>query len=127
MHFDSEQPDFDPVQHDHAVTRATQDLQRIVVTLAQHHLGVPSRDGATAARSLSWRLLLEIEEQAFSDLGFQGRHDRAIVEAFARLSDTPLPDANLDAAIDWRREDASFPVVYRIVRAAVDATAREAV
>ncbi|WP_260436211.1 DUF2471 domain-containing protein [Burkholderia sp. Bp9143] len=103
------------MQYEHAVQRAAHDLQRIVATLAQRF----SR--AADPRLLSWRALLEIEEQAFSDLGFQGRHDPAVIRAFARLSESRLPGGNPDAAVDWCRDDSHLPTVYAIVRTMVQA------
>lgn len=121
--FDQEQPDFDPVEHEHAAARAAQDLQRIVETVAQRYLGSSSVAGKTAAQPFTWRALLDIEEQAFSDLGFQGRHEQTIIDAFVRLRDSRLPGPNLDEAVDWRRDDVKLPAVYLILRAVIDATA----
>jgi hypothetical protein len=115
--------EFDPVQFERSVQRATADLQRIVATLAQRHL--IQRPRAQPNSALSWRWLLEMEEQAFSDLGFHARHDRAIIAAFLRLSDSRLPGSNIDEAVDWRRDDEHLPAVYLIVRALVEAGAGE--
>ncbi|MCR4469815.1 DUF2471 domain-containing protein [Burkholderia sp. SCN-KJ] len=119
MYSEQDQPDVDLVQYEHAVQRAAHDLQRIVATLAQRYLDAFSR--AADPRLLSWHALLEIEEQAFSDLGFQGRHDPAVIRAFARLSESHLPGGNSDAAVDWGRDDSHLPTVYAIVRTMVQA------
>jgi hypothetical protein len=118
--------ELDPVQFERSVQRATVDLQRILATLAQRHLGKRRRAQPIANPALSWRWLLEIEEQAFSDLGFHARHDKPIIAAFLRLSDSRLPGSNIDAAVDWRRDDEHLPAVYQIVRALVEAEAGEA-
>ncbi|MFC0695426.1 DUF2471 family protein [Paraburkholderia humisilvae] len=52
-----------------------------------------------------WRLLVDIEEQAFVDLGFQGRHAVGIRNGFARLADSRLTGPDLDANVDWQHED----------------------
>jgi Protein of unknown function (DUF2471) len=83
-----------------SVQRAITDLQRIVATLA-HRFLQPRRSTHPATQcTLSWRALLEIEEQAFSDLGLQARHDQAIIDGFLRLSDRRLPGAGIDETVD---------------------------
>jgi Protein of unknown function (DUF2471) len=73
--------------------------------------------------TLTWRWLIELEEQAFSDLGFQSRHDKAVIGAFLRLRDSRLFGANVDETVDWRRDDDDLPAVYLILRAFLDAEA----
>ncbi|OJA64489.1 hypothetical protein BGV68_01385 [Burkholderia ubonensis] len=106
----------DPVALGRAVQRAALDLQRIVVLLAQRYLGL--RRGVVGHRAPppTWRLLLDIEEQAFADLGFQGRHPAAVRDGFARLADSRLAGPDLDAPADWQRDDDPLPAVYAIVR-----------
>ena len=116
-------PDFDPVQLEREVQHAVTDLQRIVGTLAHRYLAMHRRTRPAVQPPVSWRALLEIEEQAFSDLGFQSRHDKAIVDGFLRLRDSRLPGPNIDDTVDWRRDDEQLPAVYVIVRALMDAEA----
>jgi Protein of unknown function (DUF2471) len=116
---ENDDPGPDPIQLDRAVQRAAADLQRIVGTLVHYYTG-QHRRARPAMRVMSWRALLEIEEQAFSDLGFQSRHDQAIIDGFLRLSDSRLPGPNIDEAVDWRRDDEHLPAVYILVRALVE-------
>ena len=82
----NDEPDFDPIQFERAAQRSVADLQRIVGALVQRYVGQSRRGQPIANHALSWRALLEFEEQAFADLGFQARHDKAIIDAFFRLS-----------------------------------------
>ncbi|PCE30337.1 DUF2471 family protein [Burkholderia ubonensis] len=106
--------DVDLVQFEHAVNRATQDLQRIVAALARRYLDVFPRAGDP--RQLSWRELLEIEEQAFSDLAFQSRNPPVSIDALPRIGPATMPGTDLSGLIDWSQSDPSLPVVYRCVR-----------
>lgn len=116
----------DPVVLERAVQRAALDLQRIVVLLAQRYFGL--RRGAVGHRvpALTWRLLLDIEEQAFADLGFQGRHPAEVRDGFTRLAESRLAGPDLDAPVDWQRDDDPLPAVYAIVRALVRDLATDA-
>ena len=109
----------DSVALERAVQRAALDLQRIVVLLAQRYLGL--RRGAVGCRvaAPTWRPLLAIEEQAFADLGFQGRHPAEVRDGFTRLGDSRLAGPDLDAPVDWQRDDDPLPAVYAIVRGLV--------
>ncbi|WP_244135484.1 DUF2471 family protein [Burkholderia vietnamiensis] len=60
--------------------------------------------------------LLEIEEEAFSDLGFQSRNEAAVVAALPRIGPTTLPGVDLNALIDWDLSAEPLPVAYRCVR-----------
>jgi hypothetical protein len=115
---ENEDSELDRAQFDRAIQRAANDLQRIIDTLAQRYL--PRRSSPS---TLTWRWLIELEEQAFSDLGFQSRHDKAIIGAFLRLRDSRLFGANIDETVDWRRDDDDLPAVYLILRAILDAEA----
>ncbi|HDR8992217.1 MAG: DUF2471 family protein [Burkholderia contaminans] len=103
-------PEIDPVLFEHALERATEDLRRIVMSITEHYLN----SGLTLAST--WPALLEIEEQAFSDLAFQSRNEAAVVAALPRIGPTTLPGVNLSGFIDWRLSDLSLPIVYRCVR-----------
>jgi hypothetical protein len=116
-------PNFDSVHFERSAQRAVIDLQRIVGTIAHRYL-LP-RTHPTVNFTLSWRALMELEEQAFSDLGFQSRHDQVIVDGLLRLSESGLPGSNIDDAVDWRRDDESLPAVYRIVRTIIEAEVGE--
>ena len=72
-------PAIDPVLFEHAVARATGDLRRIVKSLTERYLNSGLTLGST------WPVLLEIEEQAFSDLAFQSRNEAMVVAACAWL------------------------------------------
>lgn len=78
-----------------------------------------------AMPSLTWRTLLVIDEQAFGDLGFQSHHYPAVRAAFIRLGDSRLPGEDLDAFVDWQRDDDDLPGVYLIVRALLQSEAAE--
>ncbi|MEQ0777931.1 DUF2471 family protein, partial [Paraburkholderia tropica] len=64
----------DPVALKRAAQRAALDLQRIVVLLLQRN--VSARRSATwrPAPAVTWRTVLDIEEQAFANPGFQGKY-----------------------------------------------------
>jgi Protein of unknown function (DUF2471) len=94
---ENEDSELDLAQFDRAIQRAANDLQRIIGTLVQRYLPRRSQQPST----LTWRWLIELEEQAFSDLGFQSRHDKAIIGAFLRLRDSRLFGANIDETVDW--------------------------
>jgi Protein of unknown function (DUF2471) len=115
---ENEDSELDRAQFERAIQRAANDLQRIIGTLVQRYL--PRRSQPS---TLTWRWLIELEEQAFSDLGFQSRHDNAIIGAFLRLRDSRLFGANIDEMVDWRRDDDDLPAVYLILRAFLDAEA----
>jgi hypothetical protein len=108
--------DIDFVSLERSAQRAALDLQRIVALLAQRHLRLGRRMPGQRIPTLSWRLLADIEEQAFADLGFQGRHPAAVRWSFARLADSRFAGPDLDAPVDWQRDDDPLPAVYAIVR-----------
>jgi Protein of unknown function (DUF2471) len=116
---ENDDPGSDPIRLDRAVQRAAADLQRIVGTLVHYDTG-QHRRARPATRMMCWPPLLELEEQSFSDLGSQSRHDKAIVDGLLRLRNSRLPGANIDEAVDWRRDDEQLPAVYVIVRALVE-------
>ena len=113
----NDEPESDPVALELAVQRAMLDLLRIVALLAQPYLGLRRGPRANPTLVPTWRVLLDIDEQAFADLGFQGRHPVAIREAFVRLADSRLPGADPDAPVDWQHDEDPLPAVYAIVRA----------
>ncbi|MGU7775700.1 DUF2471 family protein [Burkholderia sp. MR1-5-21] len=114
---DRRDPDFDPVLYEHALEHATDDLWRITASLANRYFN------AGLAHALSWAVLLEIEEQAFSDLGFQSRNEPAVIGGLPRISAATLPGVDLYGPIDWRIEGPSLPTVYLCVRALSNAQA----
>ena len=103
-------PQSDPVRFEHALAHATEDLRRIATSLADRHL----KAGLTHA--WSWPVLLEIEEQAFSDLAFQSRNEAAVVDALPRIGPATFPGVDLSGLIDWTLADSSLPIVYLSVR-----------
>ncbi|WP_175657540.1 DUF2471 family protein [Burkholderia ambifaria] len=107
---DCHDPEYDPIRYGYALELATEDLRRIVTSLAERYIS------AGLTRDLSWPLLLEIEEQAFSDLAFQSRNDPAIVDALPRIGPTTLPGVDFSGLIDWSQSDPSLPIVYQCVR-----------
>jgi hypothetical protein len=110
----------DHVALERAVQRAAVDLQRVVALIAQPYLRLLSqRKLGHWAPAPTWRLLVDIEEQAFEDLGFQGRHAVAVRNGFARLADNRLTGSDLDAYVDWQRDADPLPAVYAIMRALV--------
>lgn len=102
--------EFDSVWYAHALELATEDFRRIATLLTERYIS------AGLAHALSWPLLHEIEEQAFSDLAFQSRNDPAIVEALPRIGPATMPGVNFSGLIDWSHTDPSLPIVYRCVR-----------
>ncbi|MGP8473842.1 DUF2471 family protein [Burkholderia contaminans] len=103
-------PQPDPARFEHALARATEDLRRIATSLAVRYL----KTGL--AHDWSWPVLLEIEEQAFSDLAFQSRNEAAVVDALPRIGPATFPGVDLSGLIDWTLADASLPIVYLSVR-----------
>jgi len=103
-------PAIDPVLFEHAVARATDDLRRIVMSLAERYLNSGLTLGPT------WPVLLEIEEQAFSDLAFQSRNEAMVVAALPRIGPTTLPGVDLNGFIDWRLSGAPLPIAYECIR-----------
>jgi len=124
--FDPEQPGFNPVQFERAAQRAVVDLQRIVAGLGQRALGLRRRTHPAAKKELSWQALLDIEELAFSNGGFLGRNEPAVIDAFIRLRDSRLLGVDVEACVDWRRDDDGLPAVYLILRAMLEAEAAQA-
>ena len=116
--FETDDPVVDPVALGHAAQRAALDLQRLIALLAQRRPGMSRSPRLHAAAPVwTWRMLLDIEEQAFGDPGFQGRHPAAVRDAFIRLADSRLPLAESDEPVDWQRDEDPLPAVYAIVRA----------
>jgi hypothetical protein len=113
-------PESDPVALERAVQRAAMDLQRVVALIARPYLRLLNQKklGHWVPAPI-WRLFVDIEEQAFADPGFQGRYAVAVRNGFARLADSRLTGADLDAPVDWRRDDDPLPAVYVIMRALV--------
>ncbi|HDR9512081.1 hypothetical protein C5615_37735 [Burkholderia cepacia] len=107
---DYHDPEFDPIRYGHALELATEDLRRTATSLAARYIS------AGLAHALSWPLLLEIEEQAFSDLAFQSRNDPAIVDALPRIGPATLPGVDFSGLIDWSQSEPSLPIVYQCVR-----------
>ncbi|WP_334021810.1 DUF2471 family protein [Burkholderia orbicola] len=91
-------------------SRATEDLRCIATSLADRHLT------AGLTPPWTWPVLLEIEEQAFSDLAFQSRNEAAVVDALPRMSPATFPGVDLSGLIDWTLADASLPILYLSVR-----------
>ncbi|MBN3808529.1 DUF2471 family protein [Paraburkholderia sp. Ac-20347] len=106
----------DPVALERAAQRAALDLQRIIVLLLQRNVSARRSAPWRPAPALTWRTLLDIEEQAFADLGFQGRHPAAVRASFSRLADTRITGGELDAQVDWQRDEEPLPAVYAIAR-----------
>lgn len=115
---DNESP-FDAVTFERAVQRASLDLQRIVVQLAKRHPALRNDKRRGLHVPLTWRALFDIDEQAFADLGFQGRHPATVREGFVRLAGSRVVDADHDMPVDWQRDEDPVPAVYAIVRALV--------
>jgi hypothetical protein len=113
--------DIDSVALEISAQRAALDLQRIAALLAQRHLRLGRRMPGQRIPTPTWRLLLDIEEQAFADLGFQGRYPAAVRWSFARLADSRFAGPDLDAPVDWQRDDNPIPAVYAIVRGLIQA------
>ncbi|WP_321810326.1 MULTISPECIES: DUF2471 family protein [unclassified Burkholderia] len=102
--------EFDPVWYAHALKLATEDFRRVATLLTERYIS------AGLAHALSWPLLLEIEEQAFSDLAFQSRNDPVIVDALPRIGPATMPGVDFSGLIDWSHTEPSLPIVYRCVR-----------
>ncbi|WP_186214975.1 DUF2471 family protein [Burkholderia gladioli] len=96
----------DSVLFKHALERATEDLRRLVMSISERRL----------APSITWPALLEIEEEAFSDLAFQSRNEAAVVAALPRIGPTTLPGIDLNGLIDWRMSARWLPIAYECVR-----------
>ncbi|MFC0402988.1 DUF2471 family protein [Paraburkholderia rhizosphaerae] len=110
----------DPVALERAAQRAAMDLQRVVALIAQPYLRLlHQKKLGHWVPAPTWRLLVDIEEEAFADLGFQGRHAEAVRNGFARLVDSRLAGPDLDSPVDWQRDDDPLPAVYAIMRALV--------
>lgn len=106
-HPDSE---VDPVRYAHALVLATEDLRRVATSLSERYIS------AGLAHAISWPFLLEIEEQAYSDLAFQSRNDPAIVAALPRIGPATMPGVDFSGLIDWGQSDPLLPIVYQCVR-----------
>ncbi|RKT99764.1 hypothetical protein C7H84_29865 [Burkholderia sp. Nafp2/4-1b] len=103
-------PKSDPVLFECALARATQDLRRIALSLAERNLK------GELVHALTWPVLLEIEEQAFSDLSFQSRNATAVVDALPRIGPKTLPGVDLTGFVDWALATPSLPISYLCVR-----------
>ncbi|CAB3774277.1 DUF2471 family protein [Paraburkholderia humisilvae] len=113
-------PGVDPVALERTAQRAATDLQRVVARIARPYLRLLHQGKLGHwVPAPTWRLLVDIEEQAFADPGFQGRHAAAIRNGFARLADSRLTGPDLDARVDWQHDDDPLPAVYAIMRALV--------
>lgn len=121
---DGNESQLDAVAFERSVQRATLDLQRIVVQLAKHHAALRDKSRESCI-PFTLRALLDIDEQAFADLGFQGRHPVDVRGGFARLAGSRVVDADHDLSVDWQRDEDPTPAVYAIVRALVHATSIE--
>lgn len=100
----------DSVLFEHALERATEDLRRIVMSITERHFN------SALVPSITWPALLEIEEEAFSDLAFQSRNEAAVVAALPRIGPTTLPGIDLNGLIDWRLSARWLPIAYECVR-----------
>ncbi|MCC8405259.1 DUF2471 domain-containing protein [Paraburkholderia sp. MMS20-SJTN17] len=108
-----------------ALQRAEQDLQQLVVRIAQRYVDRHKTTRRSHGHEVAWcwRELVEIEDQTFGDLGFQGRHAPEILASFYRLRDNRLLPADLHAPLDWDRDDVEMPAVVLVVRGLVRAEA----
>ncbi|TDA49053.1 DUF2471 family protein [Burkholderia pyrrocinia] len=102
-------PEIDSVLFVHALEHATEDLHRIATLLADRYLNA----GLTLA--WNWHTLLEIDEQALSNLAFQSRNEAVVVATLPRIGSTTLPGVDLCGFTDWRLSVPSLPIVYRCV------------
>lgn len=119
-------PESDPVALERAAQRAAMDLQRLVALIAQPYIRLLNQKKLGHwVPAPTWHLLVDVEEQAFADLGFQGRYAVAVRSGFARFADSRLTSPDLDAPVDWQRDDDPLPAVYVIMRALVHEFARE--
>ncbi|WP_186027440.1 DUF2471 family protein [Burkholderia gladioli] len=100
----------DSVLFKHALERAAEDLRRLVMSISERHFN------SGLAPSITWPALLEIEEEAFSDLAFQSRNEAAVVAALPRIGPTTLPGIDLNGLIDWRLSARWLPIAYECVR-----------
>ncbi|WP_051391216.1 DUF2471 family protein [Paraburkholderia mimosarum] len=98
------------------IERALRDLQRILVQLARRYLRWSPATVGHPPAAPTWRLLFWIEEQAFGDLGFLGRHPVVVRDGFARLAKSHIISPDPDAPVDWQHGIDPLPVVYAIVR-----------
>lgn len=103
-------PEIDPALFEYARERATEDLSRIVMWLMERYLN------SSLTHASTWPVLLEIEEQAFSDLTFQSGDEAAVTAARPRIGPIPLPGVDMSGFIDWRLSPLPLPIVYRCVR-----------
>lgn len=104
-----------------ACLAAERDLAAVVASIAARY---PShRAGGMndcAAVPLTWRTLMEIADEAESDIGLQARHERWVLARVLRLpGDEALRRAGelpaLDAPVDLHWPDAMPPAVFRAV------------
>ncbi|WP_323122546.1 DUF2471 family protein [Burkholderia alba] len=109
--------EFDPIAYKHALENAAADLRRVTRSLVSRF---PS--GMPAARLLTWADLLDVEEQAFSDLGFQSRNEQSVIDGLARIRPSFLATGNFARPVDWMHDIPSLPVVYQCVREVLAAT-----
>ncbi|MDF0506352.1 DUF2471 family protein [Burkholderia cenocepacia] len=100
----------DSVLFERALERATEDLRRIVMSITERHFN------SGLVPSITWPALLEIEEEAFSDLAFQSRNEAAVVAVLPRIGPTTLPGIDLNGLIDWRLSARWLPIAYECVR-----------
>ncbi|WP_186138391.1 DUF2471 family protein [Burkholderia gladioli] len=100
----------DSVRFKHALDRATEELRRIVMSITERHFN------SGLAPSITWPALLEVEEEAFSDLAFQSRNEAAVVAALPRIGPTTLPGTDLNGLIDRRLSAQWLPIAYECVR-----------
>lgn len=118
-----DEPVADPARAGGAIMRAALDLQRLVTMLAQRTIFRPRPMPGYPAPATTWSLLLAIEEQAFADPGFQARHPVAVRNGFTRLADSRFAGADINAEVDWHRDDDPLPAVYAIMRGLAQAKA----
>jgi hypothetical protein len=121
--FDTDVQHTDPVALERALRSASLDLQQIIVTVARRHMDGGRRASSYGARSPTWRTLQTIDEQAFENSGFIARHDENVRAMFIRFGDSRLANADLDAPVDWRRDDDNLPAVYLLARALAEESA----
>ncbi len=106
-----------------ASQRAALALQQVVVSAARRCLGARLGGRGGPGEPPSWRELVEIEERAFSTSSFVSQHPPEVLAAFARLSESRLPESQLDDPADWHRDDDDMPAVVLIVRGLYEAAA----
>jgi hypothetical protein len=108
-----------------ALQRAGQELQQLIVRIARRYVDRhrTSRRSQGHEAAWCWWELIEIEDQVFGDLGFQGRHAPEILASFYRLRDSRLLPADLDSPIDLDRDDDEMPAVVLVLRNLVRAEA----